>query len=1160
MGGAISNENQPLVPGFVQVLQLDGTLVPLNASLPQPVVVSDSYFGNNSVSSPAQPGQCVATLHVGCGVGGAIHGAYGGLLASTVTSLSRCVFVGNAASNAGGALAVSTLSAVNCSFVNNTVASASLAGEVAGGGGGVQASGVYVDTLYLENVSFVGNSAPDGPGGGLYAVYALSPDGEAGPVGVLNRVSFVGNSAGGGGGGFFATGLPLSVSSLSCVNNTATGGDGGCASLAGLGGGGADVSGAAAGNAAPAGTGGAFALDGASPLRLRGASLDRNSAVAGGAVGVAAGGGAALVSAAGGSSFTSNLAVVGAVFSLSDCGPAHVSLANVSAVAGNAATVSGGVAFCASAVPLVAGAAPPSGSSSSLPCGGACVGLNSSASNTAPNSNGAAAFPAATFAPSPAAVSCKSGALPPLTVAVVDAAGGGVTSLPGLTFSATIVSYAPPPGAGSAAAAAPTLGGSTLATFANGSATFDGLVFRAPPGASAVLAFTPSGDAPTAAAAAAVSAVASPFPSRPALSYVSLTPRNRVALTVAPCAAAVEAFDAPSLACVCASGAAATLASTAAAAADATRRTSACAACPPGAVAAQGSSLGCAACGVGTYPAAGGAACAPCPPGSGTPGGVGGASAPACACLPGYTRVPGGNATTDGPGFTCAQAAGAAPLLSPGGAGGVAAAAAVVACLVAAAVIVHVRRLRAAAAAARAGGWVACVASRDDIVLGAKLGSGGSATVYSATWRGAPVAIKEFDRGMAFTTSGGGDAAGGSGGKHPTAPGVPSSATSGGGSSPSPPASAASHGRFAWLRAASHSRGGGGAIASPTPASFHHPPPPSAPSLLSASRDTGNSTLEAGGVAAADAGAWAEKQVARRGVTLRAVARGPPPPPDDGCPSFAREVEFLSKLRHPNILAVYAVAPSPRPWLVMELGAAGSLRSLLRRTSLATLPWLSRVQLGAGAAAGVAFLHDQKPPIIHKDLKSENILLDAALVPKVGDFGISSLAHEPAGTQGTPRFMAPELFNPPGGPLDMTKVDVFGLGFVLKDLASVGTCASSGAEPPPHEPPPHAPLGTPTGATTGATTGGGSHHPLSVIVRRAKGGWEVSLPAGLDDGFASLLAACLAAAPGERPSALAAGARLRDMAALSVAWGPTRCCDDPDDSDTGKGTPTRELV
>ena len=110
-----------------------------------------------------------------------------------------------------------------------------------------------------------------------------------------------------------------------------------------------------------------------------------------------------------------------------------------------------------------------------------------------------------------------------------------------------------------------------------------------------------------------------------------------------------------------------------------------------------------------------------------------------------------------------------------------------------------------------------------------------------------------------------------------------------------------------------------------------------------------------------------------------------------------------------------------------------SLDGLLARTTLVTFNWLQRVTLGVGVASGVAcaslgvqratfcrvsltcvllpaVLHAQQPPIIHLDLKSQNVVLDAALSPKICDFGISLLANDTKTiTHGSPMYMAPEV-------------------------------------------------------------------------------------------------------------------------------------------------------
>ena len=75
---------------------------------------------------------------------------------------------------------------------------------------------------------------------------------------------------------------------------------------------------------------------------------------------------------------------------------------------------------------------------------------------------------------------------------------------------------------------------------------------------------------------------------------------------------------------------------------------------------------------------------------------------------------------------------------------------------------------------------------------------------------------------------------------------------------------------------------------------------------------------------------------------------------------------MLSKIRHPNVLAIYAMVHSPR-MLIMELAPGGSLRALLVRSSLEQLSWAARVRILTGIAAGVEFLHTQG--VFHFDLK-----------------------------------------------------------------------------------------------------------------------------------------------------------------------------------------------
>jgi serine/threonine protein kinase len=137
--------------------------------------------------------------------------------------------------------------------------------------------------------------------------------------------------------------------------------------------------------------------------------------------------------------------------------------------------------------------------------------------------------------------------------------------------------------------------------------------------------------------------------------------------------------------------------------------------------------------------------------------------------------------------------------------------------------------------------------------------------------------------------------------------------------------------------------------------------------------------IGAGAVAVVHRAAWRGSEIAVKiwNPTPGLVAPGTPLDP-----SFMREVQLLSSLRHPNILAIYALVKAPRPMMIMELGAAGSLKDVLARSSLADLGWRRRVGIATQVACGVEFLHAQSPPIIHTDLKCGNIVLNESLVPK----------------------------------------------------------------------------------------------------------------------------------------------------------------------------------
>jgi serine/threonine protein kinase len=123
---------------------------------------------------------------------------------------------------------------------------------------------------------------------------------------------------------------------------------------------------------------------------------------------------------------------------------------------------------------------------------------------------------------------------------------------------------------------------------------------------------------------------------------------------------------------------------------------------------------------------------------------------------------------------------------------------------------------------------------------------------------------------------------------------------------------------------------------------------------------------------------------------------------------FVQEATILSQLRHPAICTLLGMTlHEGLPALVLEFMGGGSLFDLLHNSnSTLTPPLLSRLALEV--ATGISYLHAHS--VIHRDIKSANVLLDDRMHAKVSDFGISTrFGTEHTAETGTYRSMAPEV-------------------------------------------------------------------------------------------------------------------------------------------------------
>eukprot|EP00163_Fabomonas_tropica_P019891 TRINITY_DN348_c1_g1_i6.p1 TRINITY_DN348_c1_g1~~TRINITY_DN348_c1_g1_i6.p1 ORF type:complete len:817 (-),score=197.71 TRINITY_DN348_c1_g1_i6:1207-3657(-) len=150
--------------------------------------------------------------------------------------------------------------------------------------------------------------------------------------------------------------------------------------------------------------------------------------------------------------------------------------------------------------------------------------------------------------------------------------------------------------------------------------------------------------------------------------------------------------------------------------------------------------------------------------------------------------------------------------------------------------------------------------------------------------------------------------------------------------------------------------------------------------------------------------------------------------------AFLAEIDICRKLSHDHLVRFYGATRAPTLCLVMELLKRGHLRALLNDSSI-KIPWKRRVCMARQTANAMEYLHLQEPPIIHRDLKSTNLMLDDELNIKVSDLGVSrvvDLSHTMS-VCGTPKWMSPEVIR---GEKYTEKADVYSFGMVVWELCT----------------------------------------------------------------------------------------------------------------------------
>ncbi|XP_078149483.1 putative LRR receptor-like serine/threonine-protein kinase At1g51860 [Carex rostrata] len=170
-----------------------------------------------------------------------------------------------------------------------------------------------------------------------------------------------------------------------------------------------------------------------------------------------------------------------------------------------------------------------------------------------------------------------------------------------------------------------------------------------------------------------------------------------------------------------------------------------------------------------------------------------------------------------------------------------------------------------------------------------------------------------------------------------------------------------------------------------------------------------------------------------------------------GVKEFLAEANHLARVHHKNLVTLigYCIDENCMA-LVYEYMPEGNLQEKLKADDVRPLTWKQRIRIAYQSALGLEYLHKAcNPPLIHRDVKASNILLNANLEAKIADFGLSrafestGISHVSTKIIGTPGYLDPEyfLFNQLSA-----KSDVYSFGVVLLEIVTGQSPTNAGSE------------------------------------------------------------------------------------------------------------------